>query len=147
MGVYIQLLVRRYLTTRIIPLIAVGAVALCVALVVVVVSVMSGFLDMVRNSGRTLVGDVVLSWDIVGIPDYPELIAELEILPEVEAASPVIDQKTRRRFRSSSGFTPRMRIFRLDVLLRKAIADLRWNKWMPWLLTAGSHPRFFGLVP
>jgi lipoprotein-releasing system permease protein len=88
---YQSLLVARYLSSRVIPFIAVAAVALCVALVIVVVSVMSGFLDMVRNSGRTLVGDVVLSWDIVGIPDYPELIAELEKRPEVEAASPVIE--------------------------------------------------------
>jgi lipoprotein-releasing system permease protein len=88
---YQSLLVARYLTSRVIPLIAVAAVGLCVALVIVVVSVMSGFLDMVRNSGRTLVGDVVLSWDIVGIPDYRELIPVLEALPEVEAASPVIE--------------------------------------------------------
>ncbi|NBQ13927.1 MAG: hypothetical protein EBU31_04795, partial [Proteobacteria bacterium] len=35
LGVYTQLLVRRYLSTRIIPFIAVAAVALCVALVVI----------------------------------------------------------------------------------------------------------------
>jgi len=88
---YQILLVARYLTSRVIPFIAVAAVGLCVALVIVVVSVMSGFLDMVRNSGRTLVGDVTVSWDIIGIPHYDELIAELEALPEVAAASPVIE--------------------------------------------------------
>jgi lipoprotein-releasing system permease protein len=88
---YQVLLVLRYLTTRIIPLIAVAAVALCVTLVVVVVSVMTGFLDMLRNSGRTLVGDVVVSFDIVGIPYYEELIADIEALPEAEAASPVVE--------------------------------------------------------
>ena len=51
----------RYLTSRFIPLIAVAAVALCVALVIVVVSVMTGFLNMVQSSGRTLMGDVVES--------------------------------------------------------------------------------------
>ncbi|MFO0783546.1 MAG: FtsX-like permease family protein [Phycisphaerales bacterium] len=88
---YTQLLVRRYLTTRIIPLIAVGAVALCVALVVIVVSVMTGFLDTLRASGRTLMGDVVISYPIQGIPDYEALIATLKKLPEVEAASPLVD--------------------------------------------------------
>jgi lipoprotein-releasing system permease protein len=90
-GVYIQLLVRRYLTTRIIPLIAVGAVALCVALVVVVVSVMSGFLDNLRASGRTLMGDVVVSYPVQGIPWYEELIADIERLPGAAAATPLVD--------------------------------------------------------
>ncbi|MFO0962369.1 MAG: FtsX-like permease family protein [Phycisphaerales bacterium] len=91
MGVYVHLLVRRYLTTRIIPLIAVGAVALCVALVIVVVSVMSGFLDSLRSSGRTLMGDVVVSVSIQGIPYYEELIADIERLPGAAAAAPLLD--------------------------------------------------------
>ncbi len=91
MGAYVQLLVRRYLTTRIIPLIAVGAVALCVALVVIVVSVMSGFLDNLRASGRTLMGDVVVSYPVQGIPWYGELIADIERLPGAAAASPLVD--------------------------------------------------------
>jgi lipoprotein-releasing system permease protein len=90
-GVYIQLLVRRYLTTRIIPLIAVGAVSLCVALVVIVVSVMSGFLDNLRASGRTLMGDVVVSYPVQGIPWYEELIADIERLPGAAAATPLVD--------------------------------------------------------
>ena len=71
---YAPLLANRYLTSRIIPFIAVAAVALCVALVIIVVSVMTGFLDMVRNSGRTLIGDVVVNYPISGIPYYEELI-------------------------------------------------------------------------
>ena len=88
---YAPLLANRYLTSKIIPLIAVGAVALCVALVIIVVSVMSGFLDMVRNSGKTLIGDVVVSYPISGIPYYDELIKEIEALPETEAASPIVE--------------------------------------------------------
>ncbi|MEY3141778.1 MAG: Lipoprotein-releasing system transrane protein LolE [Planctomycetota bacterium] len=88
---YAPLLANRYLTSRIIPLIAVGAVALCVALVIIVVSVMSGFLDMVRNSGKTLIGDVVVSYPISGIPYYDELIKEIEALPETAAASPIVE--------------------------------------------------------
>ena len=91
MGVYVQLLVRRYLTTRIIPLIAVGAVALCVSLVVIVVSVMSGFLENLRSSGRTLMGDVVVSYPVQGIPHYAELIADIERLPGAAAATPLVD--------------------------------------------------------
>ena len=81
MAVYTQLLVRRYLSTRIIPLIAVAAVGLCVALVVIVVSVMSGFLDNLRASGRTLMGDVVINHAVRGIPYYKEFIADVLKLP------------------------------------------------------------------
>ncbi|MDI9404931.1 MAG: hypothetical protein QM516_13765, partial [Limnohabitans sp.] len=63
---YAPLLSNRYLTSRVIPFIAVAAVALCVALVIIVVSVMTGFLDMVRMSGKTLIGDVVVSREISG---------------------------------------------------------------------------------
>ena len=88
---YAAQLANRYLTSRIIPLIAVAAVALCVALVVIVVSVMSGFLDMLKSSGRTLMGDVVINYPVRGLPWYEELVREIEALPEAEAATPIID--------------------------------------------------------
>ena len=82
---YHALLANRYLTSRVIPLIAVAAVALCVALVIMVVSVMTGFLDMVRSSGRTLMGDVIISYSSGAIPYYERLIDRLETLPDVAA--------------------------------------------------------------
>lgn len=88
---YHALLTNRYLTSRVIPLIAVAAVALCVALVIVVVSVMTGFLDMVRDSGRKLMGDVVISCPVNGVPYYERLIARLDRLPQAMAASPVVE--------------------------------------------------------
>src|SRR5262245_26612312 len=88
---YHALLTNRYLTSRVIPFIAVAAVALCVALVIIVVSVMTGFLDMVRSSGRTLIGDVIVSYGVSGIPYYDRLIQRLEKLPQVKAATPVVD--------------------------------------------------------
>ncbi len=88
---YHALLANRYLTSRVIPMVAVGAVALCVALVIIVVSVMTGFLNMVRSSGRTLMGDVIVAYPVNGIPHYERLIARIETLPEAEAATPVVD--------------------------------------------------------
>jgi len=88
---YHALLANRYLTSRVIPLIAVAAVALCVALVIMVVSVMTGFLDMVRLSGRTLMGDVIISYPVSGIPYYERLLDRIEGLPGVAAASPIVD--------------------------------------------------------
>ena len=66
-------------------------VALCVALVIVVVSVMSGFLHMVQSSGRTLMGDVIVTYGISGLPHYDELIAQLEENSNVLAATPIVD--------------------------------------------------------
>ncbi len=88
---YAPLLTNRYLTSRVIPLIAVGAVALCVALVIVVMSVMSGFLDLLLSSGRSLMGDVIVTYPVRGIPYYDRLIREIEALPEAEAATPLIN--------------------------------------------------------
>ena len=88
---YAPLLANRYLTSRIIPMIAATAVALCVALVIIVVSVMTGFLDMVRTSGKTLIGDVVATHDVTGISYYQEFIRAIEALPEAVAASPIIE--------------------------------------------------------
>jgi len=89
--VYPFLLVRKYLTSRVIPLIAVAAVALCVALVITVVSVMTGFLEMVRTSGRTLVGDVIVSRSIQGLPGYEQIIERILATPEAEAAAPIVE--------------------------------------------------------
>ena len=88
---YQPLLANRYLASRIIPLIAVAAVALCVGLVIIVVSVMSGFLDMLLNSGRTLMGDVIVRYADPGIPHYDLLVEEIESRPEAEAATPVVE--------------------------------------------------------
>ncbi len=81
----------RYLTSRFIPTIAVAAVALCVALVIVVVSVMTGFLNMVQSSGRTLMGDVVVTYGLSGIPHYDRLMDTIEQHESVEAVTPIVD--------------------------------------------------------
>ena len=88
---YQLLLTNRYLTSRVIPLLAVAAVALCVALVIVVVSVMTGFLDMVKSSGRTLMGDVIVGYPVSGIPYYEDLIQIIESQDEASAATAVVD--------------------------------------------------------
>lgn len=83
----------RYLRKRRIAYFAIMSVALCVAMVLVVHSVMTGFLDTVRNSSRRLLGDVIL--EIGGMetfPYYDEFIAELrtKMGDRVVAATPVI---------------------------------------------------------
>jgi len=73
------------------PLLASLAVVLCTAMVLVVWSVMGGFLAKLVNSGRTLVGDVSIAWPTVGFPYYDELVTRLQADPEVAAATAVVE--------------------------------------------------------
>lgn len=88
---YHALLTRRYLFSKIMPLLAALGVALCTAMVLVTWSVMGGFLDTLINSGRTLTGDVVISWPGTGFAYYDDLIERLEKDPDVAAAAPMIE--------------------------------------------------------
>jgi lipoprotein-releasing system permease protein len=88
--VYQALLTRRYLTSKIMPLLAAVAVMLCTAMVLIVWSVMGGFLEMLIASGRALIGDVSIS-NTGGISYYQDLIKRLEEDDEVEAATPVLE--------------------------------------------------------
>ncbi|MFW5653984.1 MAG: ABC transporter permease [Planctomycetota bacterium] len=88
---YHAILTRRYLFRKVIPLLALLSVALCTAMVIIVFSVMGGFLQMVMDNGRKLIGDVKISGPMTGIAWYEEVLDELETLPTVEAATPVIE--------------------------------------------------------
>ena len=88
---YQFLLTKRYLVSKIMPLLAAVAVILCTAMVLVVWSVMNGFLTMLISSGRTMTGDVVVSWPNAGFAQYQELIDDLRKEPLVKAAAPVIE--------------------------------------------------------
>jgi lipoprotein-releasing system permease protein len=76
--VYQALLTRRYLTSKIMPLLASLAVMLCTTMVLVTWSVMGGFLKVLLDSGRKLVGDVKIEWPNSGFAYYDELIKDLE---------------------------------------------------------------------
>lgn len=84
-------LVQRYLVSKVMPLLSVLAVMLCVTMVLVVWSVMGGFLNMLVQSGRTMTGDVIVAWPNVGFPHSDDLVARLERHPDVAAATPVVE--------------------------------------------------------
>lgn len=88
---YQALLTRRYLTSKVMPLLAAIAVMLCVAMELIVWSVMGGFLVMLMNSGRALIGDVAVVSNSSGITYYDDLAKRLEADPMVAAASPTIE--------------------------------------------------------
>ena len=82
----------RYLRSRAIAYFAILAVALCVAMMLIVVSVMDGFLAKVERAAKGLFGDIVVeSTGSEGMGLYDEFIAQVgKDVPEVEAASPFI---------------------------------------------------------
>jgi lipoprotein-releasing system permease protein len=64
-------LAAKYLRTKLIALFGIGAVMLCVAMVLVVMSVMGGFLDTVRNRSRGLHSEIILdAGALQGVPYY-----------------------------------------------------------------------------
>ncbi|MEM1211049.1 MAG: FtsX-like permease family protein [Planctomycetota bacterium] len=89
---YKLLLISKYLRRKLAPLFAAVAVAMCTFMVIVVISVMGGFLDLLRDAAQKLTGDVtVLSQGLTGFENYEGLLDELRELPEVAVATPVID--------------------------------------------------------
>ena len=83
----------RYLRKRRVAIFAVLSVWLCVAMVLIVISVMGGFLDMVKERSRGLLGDLIVdNATLEGFPYYQEFIDELhqKMPDQVEVATPVI---------------------------------------------------------
>ena len=82
----------KYLVKRALAYFAMAAVALCVFLMLVCVSVLSGFVDKIEVAAKGLFGDVVISSaSLSGLSEYDALIARIKKdVPEVEDASPFI---------------------------------------------------------
>ncbi|HEV2295470.1 MAG TPA: FtsX-like permease family protein [Tepidisphaeraceae bacterium] len=84
-------LILKYLRKRRIAWVSLIAVMLCTAMVLVVISVMGGWLRMFRESFHGLSGDVIVKGrSLTGFPHYEEVLAGIRQLPEVEAAVPTI---------------------------------------------------------
>ena len=84
---YKWFLAARYLRTKLIAWFGVASVMLCSAMVLVVVSVMGGFLDTVRERARGLHSEVILEGGTLqGFPFYDEFGKQLQIdLPDLVA--------------------------------------------------------------
>jgi len=88
---YKLLLISKYLRRKLAPLFAAIAVTICTAMVIIVASVMGGFLDLMQTTAKQLTPDVVIKSSLTGIEDYERLVDQLEALPEVELATPAIE--------------------------------------------------------
>ncbi len=84
-------LIFKYLRKRRIAWVSLIAVMLCTAMVLVVISVMGGWLRMFRETNHALAGDIVAyRLSLEGFPYYQEMIDKIQALPEVKAAAPQI---------------------------------------------------------
>ncbi|MBI4579642.1 MAG: ABC transporter permease [Planctomycetes bacterium] len=74
----------RYLRRRRIAFFSVAAVCLCTAMVLIVVSVMNGFLQMVRDRSRGMLGDLIMeNQSLQGFPYYQDFIDQVKHDPEL----------------------------------------------------------------
>lgn len=81
----------RYLTRKGIVLFPILAVWLCVMMLIVVYSIMTGFVNRVRDAGRGLMGDIVIDCrSMSGFPYYAAFQQRLRKLPAVKTSTPVI---------------------------------------------------------
>ena len=87
---YKLLIILRYLRRKLVPMFAAAAVTLCTAMVIIVISIMGGFLEMMCDTARRLTSDVTVRGDLTGFPDYGTMLRQIGALPEVEAATPII---------------------------------------------------------
>jgi len=84
-------LIIRYLLKRRITHFAVLAVALCVFIVVVVMTIMTGLVEDFKQKNHRFVGDCVVGTDsLVGFPYYEEFMGILKETNSVQAVSPAV---------------------------------------------------------
>jgi lipoprotein-releasing system permease protein len=84
-------LIRKYLVKRRIAWVALVAVMLCTAMVLIVVSVMGGWLATFKESFHAMTGDVIVSGSpLTGFAYYQDMIVRIDKVPGVVASAPVI---------------------------------------------------------
>ncbi|HEX4052829.1 MAG TPA: FtsX-like permease family protein [Tepidisphaeraceae bacterium] len=87
----ISKLMVRYLMKRRIAWVSLIAVMLCTAMVLIVISVMGGWLRMFRETNHALIGDlIVYRTSLDGFSHYQEMIDQIKKIPEVKEATPTV---------------------------------------------------------
>ncbi|MCH7701276.1 MAG: ABC transporter permease [Planctomycetes bacterium] len=135
----------RYLRKRRVAIFAVLSVWLCVAMVLIVISVMGGFLDMVKDRSRGLLGDLIVdNATLEGFPYYQEFIDELyeEMSDQVEVATPVIYNYGLIRM-IRSGFTKPVSVVGIRLDEYRRVNDfgsgLYYDRYYPGTTTLDPH--------
>ncbi len=117
----------RYLHTKLIAVFGIASVMLCVAMVLVVLSVMGGFLDSVKSRSRGLLSDIVLeNGTLQGFPYYQQFAEHLtEELPDVvKMATPTVISYGILRVTSTS-YTKPVRVFGIKLNEFSQVSDFR----------------------
>lgn len=130
---YVAFLASRLLQRKRIAFFSVGAVTLCVAMMIIVISVMGGFVDSIRDRAHGLLGDLVMDGDMRGFPGYEEfidLISRLKdddvpkldsILAELETS--LVKKDDSSEVDSSQSALARFDRFQKEVRARNKSAD------------------------
>src|SRR6476620_1467581 len=84
-------LILKYLRKRRIAWVSLVAVMMCTAMVIVVISVMGGWLAMFRESFHGVNGDIIVTrQSLTGFPYYAEMVDKIRKIPQVSGAAPVL---------------------------------------------------------
>lgn len=134
----------RYLLHRRIVIVPIVAVMLCVAMNLIVVSLMSGFLEKIRSSVRGLFGDVIIGNGSLGGfgyydaytdaegKEHPGLLQYLGKVQAVKAATPVIENVAGLRLPEHNNYTTYVRVLGIEPAGYSAVTDfqngLYWEK-------------------
>ncbi|MDD4891652.1 MAG: FtsX-like permease family protein [Phycisphaerae bacterium] len=137
----------RYLLHRRIVIVPIIAVMLCVAMNLIVVSLMGGFLDKVKSSVRGLFGDIIVgNGSLTGFgyydaykdadgKEHPGLLQYLAKVSEVKQATPVIETYAILRLPDNRGFTNPVRVLGIVPDQYATVTDfadgLYWQRVFP----------------
>src|SRR2546423_4013222 len=84
-------LIQKYLRKRRIAWVSLVAVMMCTAMVIVVISVMGGWLRMFRESFHGINGDIIVTrQSLTGFPHYQAMLTKIRKIPGVRAAAPAL---------------------------------------------------------
>jgi ABC-type lipoprotein release transport system permease subunit len=148
--VYKIFLTIRYLTRKKIVVFPILVVWLCLMMIIIVSSIMGGFVDRVRTANRELLGDIVISnRSAAGFPYYQELQDELQKkFPEIEASTPVVHAYALLNLPRYSANAP-AQVMGIDPVGRAKVSKFRENLFRQYQspmravedLSAGGFPK------
>src|SRR5438067_1096251 len=136
-------LIFKYLLKRRIAWVSLAAVMLCTTMVLVVISVMGGWLTMFKQSFHGLSGDVLVRSDsLAGFAYYEDMMQRIARVPGVEACVPTIssDEGFKRDIATLYDESQRADLVEYKSILSRSKADVtKWPGMIPGAGVVGIH--------